>query len=71
MSDRNTIRRAAFAFGGPIDDPSDHCRRQVVRRIFLPVDENRRVVADSAFELANNAIRIGQRAPLGGVTDDN
>jgi hypothetical protein len=68
---RDLRRRAALAFGDPVDDPADQPGGQLLRRPGPAADDDRGGVADAPLELADHAVRVGQRAALGRLADDD
>src|SRR5690606_16504260 len=59
----------ALALCDAVDHPPDEPRRQVLRGPRPARDHHRRRVTDAALELADDPVRIGQGAPLGGLAD--
>src|SRR5918997_788575 len=68
---RDPVRRTSFTLRDAIDDPTDHHRRQILGGVGLPTHENRRVITDPSLEFTDYPVRIGQRTPLSGLTNEH
>jgi hypothetical protein len=70
VADADRGRLLALALGDLLDDGGQQPRGERLRRPGGAAEQDRRRVAEPALELAGDAVRLGDRAALGGLADE-
>ncbi|OLT10157.1 hypothetical protein BJF78_29310 [Pseudonocardia sp. CNS-139] len=71
VGDADPVGGAALAFRDAVDDPAQQARGELLGGDRPAAEHHGRRVADAPLELADDAVRVGQRAPLGRLADDH